>query len=295
MKNKSKFYLSFLKKKFLEKEINQLAKKYIKERYIRLATISYDGIANYTNIYGFYENEIINILSKILKKNNITNVFLDVGANYGTYSVYLSKYFKKVMAFEADPRIYKLLDFNTENFPNINCLNYAVSDSKGSKKFYIDFKNFGANSLIKKRFNKTIKVKSNTLDKLVKKQTLNNSFVKIDTEGSEILVLKGMNKTLNSKNLIIGIEQLKEEFFIKENTYKSKCLELLKKKGFNFFYEIEIKEWRFEHSYFSKFFKLLEIIFFIKPSTDVKLKRINIFKKKNYQQIICSKKDIRNI
>ena len=24
--------------------------------------------------------------------------------------------FKKVIAFEADPRIYKLLDFNTENF-----------------------------------------------------------------------------------------------------------------------------------------------------------------------------------
>ena len=93
MKNKSKFYLSFIKKKFLEREINQLAKKYIKERYIRLATISYDGIANYTNIYGFYENEIINILSKIFKRNNITNVFLDVGANYGTYSVYLSKYF----------------------------------------------------------------------------------------------------------------------------------------------------------------------------------------------------------
>ena len=82
---------------------------------------------------------------------------------------------------------------------------------------------------------------------------------------------------------------------ILERAHKSKCLELLKKKGFNFFYEIEIKEWRFEHSYFSKFFKLLEIIFFIKPSTDVKLKRINIFKKKNYQQIICSKKDIRNI
>ena len=117
MKNKSKFYLNFLKKNFLRKKLINL-QKYIKERYIRLATISYDGIANYTNIYGFYENEIINILSKIFKKNNITNVFLDVGANYGTYSVYLSKYFKSVMAFEADPRIYKLLDFNTENFLN---------------------------------------------------------------------------------------------------------------------------------------------------------------------------------
>ncbi|GIR03976.1 MAG: hypothetical protein CM15mP14_1940 [Rhodospirillaceae bacterium] len=62
------------------------------------------------------------------------------------------------MAFEADPRIYKLLDFNTENFPNINCLNYAVSDSKGSKKFYIDFKNFGANSLIKRGSIKLLKL-----------------------------------------------------------------------------------------------------------------------------------------
>ena len=70
----------------------------------------------------------------------------------------------------------------------------------------------------KKRFNKTIQVKSNTLDKLIKKQTLNNSFVKIDTEGSEILVLKGMNKTLNSKNLVIGVEQLKEEFFYKKKS-----------------------------------------------------------------------------
>jgi len=295
MKNKLKFYLNFLKKKFIEKYINQLAKKYIKESYIRLATISYDGISNYTNIYGFYENETINILIKIFRKNNINNVFLDVGANYGTYSVYLSKYFKRVIAFEADPRIYKLLDFNIKNFPNVDCLNYAVSDSNVLKKFYIDFKNFGANSLIKKRFNKTIQVKSNTLDKLIKNQTLNNSFIKIDIEGSEFLVLKGMNKILNSKNLIIGIEQLKEEFFYKKNTYKSKCLELLKKKGFNFFYEIEIKEWRFEYPYFSKFFKLLEIIFFLKPYTDVKLKKINFFKKKNYQQIVCSKKDITNI
>ena len=104
-----------------------------------------------------------------------------------------------------------------------------------------------------------------------------------------------MNKTLNSKNLVIGVEQLKEEFFIKKNIYTSKCLEFLKRKDLIFFYEIEIKEWRFEYPYFSKFFKLLEIIFFIKPYVDVKLKRINFLKKKIYQQIICSKKDIANI
>ena len=68
---------------------------------------------------------------------------------------------------------------------------------------------------------------------------------------------------------------------------------VLKKKGFNFFYEIEIKEWRFEYPYFSKFFKLLEIIFFIKPYVDVKLKRINFFKKKNLSTNYLFKKRYR--
>ena len=58
MKKKLNFYIDFIKKKFIEREINLLAKKYIKGNYYRIATISYDGISNYTNIYGFYENEI---------------------------------------------------------------------------------------------------------------------------------------------------------------------------------------------------------------------------------------------
>ena len=54
MKKKLNFYFDFLKKKFLEREINSLAKKYINQNYFRMATISYDGISNYTNIFGFY-------------------------------------------------------------------------------------------------------------------------------------------------------------------------------------------------------------------------------------------------
>ena len=50
-----------------------------------------------------------------------------------------------------------------------------------------------------------------------------------------------MNKTLNSKNLVIGVEQLKEEFFIKKNIYTSKCLEFLKEKDLIFFMKLKLK------------------------------------------------------
>ena len=169
MKKKLNFYFDFLKKKFLEREINSLAKKYINQNYFRIATISFDGISNYTNIFGFYENETITTLKEIFKINKINNFFIDVGANYGTYSLYFSKNFKKIYSIEAAPKIFKLLQFNCENLKNIKTFNFAVSDKQSSKYIYIDNKNFGANSLIKKRFNKRIKVKCNTLDRLVKK------------------------------------------------------------------------------------------------------------------------------
>ena len=45
------------------------------------------------------------------------------------------------------------------------------------------------------------------------------------------------------------------------------------------------------NTYFSKFFKLLEIIFFIKPYADIKLKKINFFsKKKTINKLFVQKK-----
>ncbi len=289
MKKKLDFYFDFIKKKFLEREINSLAKKYINQNYLRMATISYDGISNYTNIYGFYENEIILTLKEIFKKNKINNYFIDVGANYGTYSLYFSKNFRKVYSIEAAPKMFKLLQINCEYFKNIKTFNVAVSDNQLSKFFYIDNKNFGANSLIKKRFNKKIKVKCDTLDRLINKQNIKNSFIKIDTEGSEINVLKGMKKIFKSQNLIIGIEQLDEEFYAKDELMTSNCIEFLKKNKFKYFYEIKVNEWRYNYIFLSKLFKILEIIFFVKPYTKIKFKKIYNFEKKIYQQIICSR------
>jgi|TARA_Y100000389_G_scaffold203533_1_gene252218 FkbM family methyltransferase len=293
--NKFRYYTDFLKKKFIEREINRIAKKYIKNNYKRIATISYDGISNYTNIYGFYEKEIIITLKKIFKINKINNLFIDVGANYGTYSLYLYNNFKKVISIEATPKLYTLLKYNCEDYKNITTINCAASNNKISKPFYVNNKNFGANSLIKDKYNTKIKVRCNTLDGLIKFNSINNSYVKIDTEGSELLVLKGMKKLLKSKNLIISIEQLEKEFFVKENILTTNCIEFLKKNKFEYFYEITYEEWKFKYIFLSKIFKLLEIIFFIKPYTQIKFNLIKKFEKKIYQQIVCSKSILKSI
>ena len=59
-------------------------------------------------------------------------------------------------------KILKIYSIEAAKYSNFNLIvkiktkdfNFAVSDNQSSKFFYIDNKNFGANSLIKKRFNK---------------------------------------------------------------------------------------------------------------------------------------------
>ena len=104
-----------------------------------------------------------------------------------------------------------------------------------------------------------------------------------------------MKKIIKSKNLIIGIEQLSEEFYTKEKKLTSNCVEFLKKNNFKYFYEITINDWRFNYIFFSRLFKILEIIFFVKPYKKISFKRIHNFEKKIYQQIICSKIDLKII
>ena len=64
--------------------------------------------------------------------------------------VYIFQKILKNIFNRAAPKIFKLLQFNCENLKNIKTFNFAVSDNQSSKIFYIDNKNFGANSLIKK-------------------------------------------------------------------------------------------------------------------------------------------------
>lgn len=156
-----------------------------------------------------YEKFSLQILKNNLNKNSL---FVDVGAHYGAYSLYAAKEAKsKVIALEPVSENFQLLNENVQ----INKLdgliqtyNYAVSDTDGEAVFNIPWASDSAGfyehpnaHTIRKQ-----KVIVRRGDNIVGSKRVD--MIKIDTEGHELMVLKGLGKTLRANpdaQLIIEI------------------------------------------------------------------------------------------
>lgn len=77
----------------------------------------------------------------IRKHGNKNNVFIDVGSNVGYHSLYASSLFKKVIAFEPVPEVFRQFkkSIKLNGFRNVSAYNLACSSKNG--KSYIHFKN----------------------------------------------------------------------------------------------------------------------------------------------------------
>lgn len=139
---------------------------------------------------------IINKLSMI----NEGDVLVDVGANVGDYTNFFLKCLNKtgmVYAFEPHPDTYNHYMSIVGNHNNLNSMNVAVSDVDGEIDFY--------NSVVHQMHNAYNgsyigKVPSVTLDTVLNVPKI--SLIKIDVEGAELAVLKGMPNTLAKTNTI---------------------------------------------------------------------------------------------
>ena len=278
------------------KIIRKLSKKNIKNS-PNLATFIFDNISGDLAVHGIYSLEKLNALYQliILKHNTKNMICLDIGAHIGNHSIFFSNYFKKIISFEPHPDTYSLLSFNVRNLKNIHTYNLGLSDQNGVSNLYRDNPNeYTSASLNKKKIkNKMIekvKIKLAALDYLdinIDKYKKKIFLIKIDVENFEENVLKGMTKTLEKNNSIILIEQHKVNFFLEGNdSYTSRCVKLLKKLNYNFFYEIE-NSWQNKN-----FYEKLKSIITGKKANH-KLVEIKKFEKKSYE-LICSKFPIIN-
>ena len=132
------------------------------------------------------------------------NVFFDIGANRGDATVVGLEKGYKVIALEPAPRIYKELVSNFIYNPNVIPLKLAVSDTSDEVVEFYEAQEDGLSSLEKawltdeampyngKPF-RTIKATTITIDKLVEIYGEPN-LIKIDVEGAEWSVFKGMTK-----------------------------------------------------------------------------------------------------
>jgi FkbM family methyltransferase len=137
----------------------------------------------------------------IMKYRNLNKSALDIGAHVGVHTVTLSKYFKKVYAFEPNPNIFNNLQLNTNKLKNVTLFNKAVGDIKKSKKLIV--KEINTHSYIE-HFDETKVVEQINIDDLHIKDTI--GFIKIDIEGYEIPAFVGMYNLIQRDNPIIVYE-----------------------------------------------------------------------------------------
>jgi len=186
----------------------------------------------YNNHKNFYSSGEIYFLRNVCKEK--PKICLDIGANVGKYSSYLLENSSaKVIAFEPIPKTFKKLIKIKKNYSNrFFIFNIGLGEKKTKKNIYYDksnlqWANFNpeVNKIDYLKNNKNqIKCSLDTLDNFTKKnKKIINSridLVKIDTEGFELEVLKGAEKTIKKfKPKYIQIEYNWHHLFKNTNLY----------------------------------------------------------------------------
>lgn len=163
---------------------------------------------------------------------------IDIGANLGYYTLMFADSVGKtgrVYAFEPDPDNFQLLQKNIRlnGFKNVVCINQAVANKIGSAQLFLCQEHKGSHSLYDPgEARNKIKVAVTTLDKFVGRKIKPN-LVKLDTEGAEYLVFKGMDKMIKSSKKLQIICEFAPRLLNLCGTSPKKLIRLILNSGFN--------------------------------------------------------------
>lgn len=183
---------------------------------------------------GEYERAELIAMSHCLKEQS---VLIDVGANFGIYSLTASKTISnqgKIFAFEPFSENFKKLSVNValNGLSQIHLEKMAVGNEDGTAIIYYDQteRNLGMATLnpVDGAVNETIPVVK--LDTYVANHQIERiDFIKIDVEGSEYAAIMGMIGTLQKHKPILLVE-------IWDNTAKPNVENVLIELGYQKFY-----------------------------------------------------------
>ena len=175
----------------------------------------------------------INKLHEVYKTTN-NNIIFDIGAHKGDKSKKLINFFSKIVLVEPQPECIKILKSKFSKYKNIIIVETGVSSREQSLELKINSSNplisTFSDKWTKGRFKESkwdqkLNITTTTLDKLVN-QFGNPDFIKIDVEGHEYDVVKGLSKKVGTISF-----EFTSEFF--EESLK--CLNYLQKLGYEKF------------------------------------------------------------
>jgi len=193
-------------------------------------------------IHGDYEPEVASLVRKTLDPGRDA---IDIGANVGVFSVLLSRLVSppgRVLAIEPTPGALKYLHRNLErNDCNHNVIVFegAASGSSGKlalkvisgKEEYSSLGNLVHPSVRDSQY-ELIDVESATVDELVERSLLRPGFIKIDTEGAELDVLLGSERTLSTHRPVVLCESWDDELLARAGGSPGAIADLFRRHGY---------------------------------------------------------------
>jgi FkbM family methyltransferase len=209
-----KLFLKYLSAYFKEKLIYEKAAK-PKDSIVKRNGVLFELDFDYLGFqdrapkqmyFGYYQIDLVEYMRKILKPGD---VFIDVGANVGYLTVVAAGLVGRqgqVHSFEPIPSYFHCLQRQAKINPQFKIVvnNLALGEKEGLIK--MDFAkppHSGGSSLVNNFLNyinkdiktEDIQVKTKRLDDYLEENNLNNiALIKIDVEGVEFSVLKGLEK-----------------------------------------------------------------------------------------------------
>ena len=162
---------------------------------------------------------------------NAGDLVFDIGGNIGQYALLFSELVGengKVISFEPDFKSFSYLQFNSNinKCSNLTCLNVGVGAVDDYLKFYRDVQTGGRKGSFIEKFtdgtsnnNSTETVGIATFNTIVK-EFGKPAFVKIDVEGSEENILKGLTLSLDNTVFLIEVREQTKDFVFSYFNYR---------------------------------------------------------------------------
>ena len=181
--------------------------------------VRYEGnTGNYIDmnifLYGAFEKPVLFFLRDIMTSAySNQGIFLDIGANTGQHSLFMSRHVKEIHAFEPWEPVLKRLRRHVEinALSNVVIHGFGLGDKNSKQQFYRPpDSNLGTGSFVKE-FASTNSPDS-ILEIRVGDEVLETAgvgsvaLIKMDIEGYEKLALKGLERTLRRYRPIIEFE-----------------------------------------------------------------------------------------
>lgn len=195
---------------FVSRLVARLSRRVRRDGLPRLAVLPHDAIGRAVFCDGMYEKNLLeSIFEGALREYRgdfQQQIALDVGGNIGNHSLYFSRRFKRVVAFEPNPPVAKIFEANVllNGVRNVELVQVGLGEEPSTLRFVSNSgDNIGGSGFIgglaKESDGEVTELPIERGDAVLARRSLDAriGLLKIDVEGFELFALRGLKETLS--------------------------------------------------------------------------------------------------